>query len=801
MHARRSIPVVLLLLCLTQVVACPFAQFHFTSPAQGFLSAPGDVSFGISVPAFADPASLQILLDGQPVPATNYTFDGSQIDGVLVGTPEGPHQLVARIKHRAGGVDSFAYTIRRNFTLVALEDPDDCDVLNGVSCILPFPSARFEEAASTETGVRIAYGPTSLPLIVRLFPLPPSQGYGDPTAHLRHDGFSPTVQVVTHFPTTPDLAASGAPTILPSTRTYDARGTEADSPTLLIDADTGERVLHWVENDGTASNAERVVTFLRPATSLTPGKRYIVAFRNLVGEGGTAVEAEPVFRAIRDGAPSDLPAVEARRDQLDPVLARLEELGVDRRELQLAWDFQVRSDHNLTYEMLSMRDQAFAWLDTQREACAQTFTVDEVDEVNPGCSDPDEPVWRHVSGTFQVPLFLANDPFTDNAQIGRLVRDASGLPSWSTTTDAPFGISIPCAAFDDEGDVNPLAPFLIGHGLFGEGAGTARGIASSGLVPDLIPGATNWAGMSSPDTQPSLLESFIFKVVADPDNTDALADRLRQGQANTLVLARMMHEGDFNADPAFQGEDGTGVLLADDEIYYWGASLGGIQGHLFAGLTPTIEKLVLDVPAINFSLILQRATPFLQFEALLDIVTADRMDQAVGLGLSHELWVPGDPSALATHITSDPLPGSIPKKVLLHVALHDQQVSNLGSQLAGASQGIPVHESSVMQDLAGMSNSTGPQDSAYMVIDTAAFDLTNPDHLPFVPPLINDQAIGNGCDPHNRLRVTPAAVDQIRLFLRPGGRIETTCTDDGVCNASAPDEFPFGVQEPCDPLS
>ncbi len=802
MHAYRSIPAALLLLLTTQFVACSFPKFRFTSPQQGLLSAPGDIAFGLELPAYADLDSLVVLLDGEPVPASSYSIDGNHVEGVLAGVTAGAHELAAQIDRAilGGGVGSPTHRIHTDFTLVDLEDPDSCEVLNEVSCILPFPSARFEEPASTETGVRIAYGDTSLPIVLKLFPVP-TREHGDPAPHRRSDGFSPTVQIVTHFPVTPDLAASGAPTILPETRTYDERGIGKGSPTLLIDAQTGERVLHWVENDSTATDPDRVVTFLRPGTSLKPGRRYIVAFRNLVGDGGVPVEAEPVFANIRDGAPSDLPGVETRRDQLEPVLARLEDLGVDRSELLLAWDFQVRSDENLTGEMLSMRDQAFAWLDEQQKAGAQTFTVDDVQEVNPGCSDPDEPVWRHVSGTFQVPLFLERDPFVENAEIARLVRDGDGVPSWTTTTDAPFGISIPCAVFGGKkGGVDPLPPFLIGHGLFGEGAGTARGIASSGLVPDLIPGATNWSGMSRPDTRPTLLESFIYRVVANPDNIDALADRLRQGQTNTLVLARMLHEGDFNVDPAFQGADGTGVFLTHDEIYYWGASLGGIQGHLLAGLTPTIEKFVLDVPAINFSLLLQRATPFLQFEALLTVVTPDRLDQAVGLGLSHELWVPGDPSALATHITSDPLPGSIPKKVLLHVALHDQQVSNLGSQLAGASQGIPVHESSVMQDLAGMRNSKGPQDSAYMVIDTAAFDLTNPDHLPFVPPLVNEQAIENRCDPHNRLRVTPAAVEQIRRFLRPKGTIDTTCVDDGICNASAPDEFPNGIAEPCDPL-
>ncbi len=787
---RHALVPLLLLALLPGCVPRPFA---FASPPDGLVSAPGDVGFQLDLPPLSDVQSLVLHLDGQPLPASSFAVIPGGVAGTLSGLAAGSYELEAWV-----GAGEPRHT-RTRFDLVSLDRPDECEILNQVECLLPYPSSRFEEPASTETGVRIAYGPTSLPVIARLFPTI-DIGPADPTPFLENDGFSPTVQVLMHFEPTPDPVRSEAPRIVAATRTYTEKGLRDQSPTLLIDWETGERKIHWIENDGTTTDSDRIVTFLRPGASLTPGKRYLVAVRRLVDGQGNAIEPEPVFRAIRDGAPSDLPAVEARRQQLEPVLRRLDEVGVPRGDLQLAFDFQVQSDASLTRELVSMRDQAFAWLDAQRAAGLQTFQVDDVDERNPGCTDPAEPVWRFVEGTFQAPLFLGGDPFVENTEVRNLVRGPDGLPVWSTTTDAPFGIGIPCDVFDAAGGFSPLPPIVIGHGLFGEGPGTADGVAGSALAPGLIPGGTNWVGMSGPDTRPSLPQSFIFKVTVNPDLVQALPDRLRQGQVHALLLARMMREGDFNRDPAFQGPGGTGALLENDEIYYWGASLGGIMGHLFAALTPDVERLVLDVPAINFSLLLQRATPFLQFEQALDLVIPDRMNQAIGIGLSHELWARGDPAGYATHITRDPLPGSIAKKILLHVALHDQQVSNLGSQLAGATLGLPVHESSAMQDLAGMPSSKGPQDSAYMVIDTAAFDLDDPAHLPFVPPLFNDQAVGNRCDPHNRLRVTPAALDQISLFLRPGGRIETTCTDNGVCDASSRQEFPFGVEARCDPL-
>jgi hypothetical protein len=180
-----------------------------------------------------------------------------------------------------------------------------------------------------------------------------------------------------------------------------------------------------------------------------------VAVRKLVDKSGTPVEAEPVFAAIRDGRPSDIPAVEETRRRLEPVLRRLAALGVERNELILAFDFVVSSDHSLTHEMLSMRDQAFAWLAEQVEAGVQTFRVDEVIPRNESCAPGGGSVWRELRGSYHAPLFLSGDPFSEATVPGFLQRDARGRPAWSALTNAPFGISIPCAVFGPGGGVRP----------------------------------------------------------------------------------------------------------------------------------------------------------------------------------------------------------------------------------------------------------------------------------------------------------------------------------------------------------
>lgn len=803
----------------------PAGPFAFTAPELGLLSAAGDVDFRLAVPGGVDPASLQLLLDGQPVAPSVLVHGAGEVTGTLPSVAEGPHRLEARGLREGTWLDTAT-----EFSLVALQNPDECEILNQVECVLPFPSSRFLEPADTVTGLRTVFGANTFPSFNRVA----ADRYGnmgngplDPTPFLQNDGFSPTAQVLMHFPGGVDPVASDAPRIDPATRVYGTRSLENDSPTLLIDYDTGERVLHWIENDAQALDPNdpfgfdptRVVTFLRPGVSLRPGHRYIVAVRDLVSPSGAPVTAEPVFAAIRDGSPSDLPAVEERRAGLEPVLERLAGLGVERSDLILAFDFTVQSDHSLTHEMLTMRDESFAWLADQQAQGLSPFTVTSTNEVNPGCADPTQPIWREVRGTFSVPLYLDSDPyFRDPAQgifrnreIGFLMRDASGKPVWNGTTEAPFGVAIPCAVFEP-GGVRPLPPLVVGHGLFGDGPGTVSGLTQADALADFefIAGATNWAGLSSPDVEgcnfdvgPDLsLDCFIVKVLGNLDNTEALADRLRQGQLATLVLTRMMKSGVFNAHPAFQAPSGEGVMEEELEAYYFGASLGGIMGTMFAALTPDVERLNVDVPAINFSLLLQRATPFLQLELLLDfLVNPDPLQQAVGFSAIHELWVRGEPAGYATHVTGDPLPGvPWPKRVLMTVALYDQQVSNLGSILAGASLGLPNLEGSVLKGLPGMPDVTGPRDSGFIVYDTASFDPANPAHLPFIPPLANEQAQPNRCDPHGRRGFIPASVDQLLTFLTPLGLIENFCTDDGICNASEPAEIPFGDAVACDPL-
>ena len=108
-------------------------------------------------------------------------------------------------------------------------------------------------------------------------------------------------------------------------------------------------------------------------------------------------------------------------------------------------------------------------------------------------------------------------------------------------------------------------------------------------------------------------------------------------------------------------------------------------------------------------------------------------------------------------------------------------------------------EGSALRGVAGIPDSVGPQSSAVVVYDTGSFDVTNPAHARFIPPLTNRPAVPNRCDPHPLRGYIPDSVEQLLGFLTPDGVIENFCAD-GVCDASEPNEIPFGAAEPCAPL-
>ena len=592
---------------------------HFQSPGFEQLSLPGELPWELNALLLrpTGPAQLELVdAEGNASTVPEGAFEVRH--GILrraAGTaavPEaGRYQLNAEVQVR---FFFFRFTLMASapFEIVDLAHPDECEILNNAECLLPYPSSRFEvetaggvsmtdwmrpsprwkrspgrgHAARERDGVgkevlrdhpRATRGidrdRSQLDIAFPQVGIPEVVGTQIPASLVSGiDGFSPTVQIFVHFPGGVDLEASDAAVLLDrgssppwiETRTHDARSLERHSPTVLLDLDTGERVPHWVEMDSRAEgNPGRQAFILRPAVSLVPSHHYAVAIRNLVHPDGSAVMPEPVFRTLRDGRKSDIPALNERRHPMERLFRRLHRAGVPRKDLLIAFDFHVQSEHSLTHQMLTMRDLAFEWLDEQVDADVQTFTVTEVEDF-PDCEATENVHRRIVLGTFQSPLFLTEAPSPTN--VAQLNVDENDNPVQNGTMDAAFTISIPCLI--EREDAPELYTILLGHGIFGRGEDLVRGIPEGaaenlGQFDDTrewnyIAGATDWSGWSAPDFlwAGRLIVGF---GASQLHNFPAFPDRHRQGQTNTLILSRMMKRAIFNRDEAFQLE-GVGAF-------------------------------------------------------------------------------------------------------------------------------------------------------------------------------------------------------------------------------------------------
>jgi hypothetical protein len=236
-------------------------------------------------------------------------------------------------------------------------------------------------------------------------------------------------------------------------------------------------------------------------------------------------------------------------------------------------------------------------------------------------------------------------------------------------------------------------------------------------------------------------------------------------------------------------------------------SLGGIMGLFFGSLTPDVERLNIDVGASNFSMLLARAEPFRPFEdTLLSFLQPNKSTQAQIIQLIGELWTRGEPAGYVAHVTglnphAPPLPGSIPKKIMLTLARFDHQVSNQASEIAARTMRLPNLIGSAEFGKPGIPDLPGPLDSAVIYYDPGGL-VPGVDDA-FIPPLA-DLFVGiNQCDPHAETLTIPAQLDQLAAFFQPDGQLTNLC--DGLCDGHdshgnfLPYEIPHGNAAPCHP--
>ena len=626
-----------------------------------------------------------------------------------------------------------------------------CDFLSTRQCLLPFPSDAYTVTdPSSATGRRVALAPDSAPADV-------DGDHVDPAEWNRNDGFSPGSPILLHAPGV-DLGRSGAPPV-----TDLARSLEGSSPTVIVDAQTGERHLHWAELDANAPDDATRALILRPGVNFKEGHRYIVAVRGLADGTGAPIDAPRAFELYRDRIGTFMPEVEARRGHMEDLFRRLHRAGVGRHDLYLAWDFTVASERSLAGRMLHIRDDAFAALGDAVPTFDVTSVTDDVDDL----------IFRRVEGTFEVPLYLtgAGEPGS-RFHYDSATPDA--VPARNGTFTADFLCNIPRAASADGSDpVEPARGVVYGHGLLGSrtevNAGNVRSMADE---HDMVTCATDWIGMSGADV-PNVLA-----IINDFSRFPTLADRLQQAILNSQFLARLIRDPDgFAADPAFRLGASNTPVLRPNEVYYDGNSQGGIIGGAATAVSTEWTRAVLGVPGMNYSTLLHRSVDFDPFQALLEPVYPDALDRIIGIGLIQMLWDRAEANGYAQHMTDDPYPGTPAHTVLLHEAFGDHQVANVTTEIEARTIGAFVLQPALAP---GRHSDVDP-----------FFGIPAVPHLPFggsvlvvwdsgnpAPPTANvpPRAPEFGSDPHGRPRAQESARLQKSLFLRPDGAFVDVCS-------------------------
>ncbi len=636
----------------------------------------------------------------------------------------------------------------QRFTGTAAPGVKGCDPIGTVACLLPFPDNYYTVPdRHTVTGLRVN-------LTRAMMPANASRQRINPAEWDRNDGFSPGTPILTVVHGI-SLARTGA-----APQTNIGISLRRDAPIVVLDASTGRRVPYWAELDSNTTDAARQALIIHPAVRLADGTHYVVALRDLRTVGGGLIPPPPGFAAMLKPHPPRNPVLRARWFSLRPVFRILRHYAITAAGLYQAWDFTTASSKSLTGRALHMRDQAFARLGTHAPGVAITSVQNYTATQNANIA-------RIVSGYVDVPSYL-NKP---GGPPGSALHYASPHPGpYAVPQPIPGNIQhavfecvIPRAAL-----VAPGQAVLYGHGLFSDQTEvTTPDIEQTAQKNDITFCAALWLGLAKPDLAADV------KVIRNLSLFPSIPDQMQQAYLDFLFLGRAIASpAGLASRAAFHGPHGRPLLTTRHRLLgYVGYSEGGIEGAALAALAQDYTRAVLGVPGMEYSLLLNRSIDFVPFEQLLGVSYPDKLGQQILLGLLQMLWDRGEGDGYADHVTSDPLPGTPVKRVLMHEAFGDHQVANVSTELMARTLGVRIYQPALRPhrslDVVPFWGIPAIGRFPYQGSALVMWDSGSPPAPPAnIPP-------AKGHDPHSDPGNTPAAQQQAMLFLLTGDVFDT----------------------------
>jgi len=315
-------------------------------------------------------------------------------------------------------------------------------------------------------------------------------------------------------------------------------------------------------------------------------------------------------------------------------------------------------------------------------------------------------------------------------------------------------------------------PIMVyGHGLLGDSDQVMSGgtkVAIAGLC--VVGIGTDLRGMSGPDIP------NVIAALTDANRGYLIFESLIQGIVNHISLVQVARER--FATELFVDDKGQS-LVDPTQVFYYGISQGGIFGGTITAYDPVIEKGVLQVGAMNYSMLLERSLDWPTYQGLLKGSYPDAIDISLLLALLQMQWDTTDPVAVSDALLTGGIPGVPEKQVLMQFAVADDEVSNVASEYQARSMGIPVLAPTVYQPW-GVELAEGPVPNGLAIFDFGLGDTI---------PITNQPPPDN--DVHSFVRRREAAIEMMRIFYRDGQATQTcgeagcTCLDGG-CGAELP---------------
>ncbi len=494
----------------------------------------------------------------------------------------------------------------------------------------------------------------------------------------------------------------------------------------MFDLDTEEEIPLFAELDAhpdALASGERAL-LIRPARAMTPGHHIAVALTDAV---------------TVDGAPIRLDAWAAAK-AADPHYAALEATlsGLGVSGVALAWDFPVGDGTAPVRALASAVSVPASWEFTR------ILDADTEPEGNlpPG-------VWKKIEGTYTSDTWLVDDT--------AFVLGADGVPNFQGTDAVYLYVHIPDAVRDLPPGNAPV--FVFGHGVLSEPSNYFDKDDDPSALIELsnrlggIFVATVWRGLTADDNADTVA------MAADFGRFPELTDRVTQGVANTLALIRLVDEGGLLDDPIFAGK-------ADrSRIYWYGISLGAIEGAVTLANQDRIQHAVLHVGGSAWSTMLERSSNWPVFETLLERGIPDPADRQLLLATTQLFWDPVDPASYIEDLAG--------RTFLFQEAIGDDQVPNLTTELLMRSLGVA----------SGTPAATAPYGIDTISLPTSAPVFTQFDPGLGMPPAENRPAEATGA--HGAPRLWEGCKAQTIGFFAAGaeGQVAHYCGS-APCSAS-----------------